>query len=154
MTFRNTPAISIAAICIVVSSGSLYAAAPTITFAASGTFAATPTSGADSLKLAGEPFSVSIMVSAAAMRYQRGSNWAAYNGPKLAGMVHTGLLGPTPATIASLEASIQQAIDPGQNDQFVMQAPVKVVYASRNGCPTLLHPFAPVSLGPGNATLS
>jgi len=136
-----------------------------ITFAASGTFASTPTSGADTLKLAGEPFSVTIVVSASAVPYEHGSNWAAYNGLKLTGTVHSGLLGPTPVAIASSEASIQQAIDPGQNDQFVTQAPVKVVGINLTIkaivimpfgtiAQPLLHPFAPVSLGPGDATLS
>jgi len=166
MTLRKTLAIAmaVAAISFFTPSGKLFAAAPVITYTAAGTFASTPTSGADTLKLAGEPFSVTIAVSASTAPFKTGPNWAAYDKLKLTGSVHSGLLGPTPVNVASAEASIQQAIDPSQYDQFVMQAPVKVVGISLTikaiiilplGTFTkpLLHPFAPVALAPGNATV-
>jgi len=144
---------------------SLSAQAPIITYTASGTFAAAPTSGNDSLKLASEPFSVSIAVSAATPPFKTGPNWAAYHRLHLTGTVHSGLLGPTPVSIASGEASIQQALDPGQFDQFVMTAPVKVVGIDLTlkavvqmpwGTISnqLLHPFGAVTLSPANATLT
>lgn len=163
-------AIAVAAICGFSISNSLAAAtvastAPVITYTATGTFASTPTSGSDTLKLAGEPFSVSIAVSSATAPYNHGPNWAAYNKLKMTGTVHSGLLGPTPVTIASSEASITQAINPNQYDLFSMQAPVKVVGISLTlkapiALPygtisnQLLHPFAAVQMGPGNATLT
>jgi uncharacterized protein (TIGR03437 family) len=170
MMLRNALAatITVAAICCFTGSDKLMAAstAGSLTYTASGTFAATPVSGADTLKLAGEPFSVTITVSAATKPYKTGSNWAAYNKLKLTGSVHSGLLGATPVNIASTEASITQAIAPGTDDTFTMQAPVKVVGISLTlkaqvamplgtiGKP-LLSPFsAPVKLAPGNATLT
>ena len=63
MTLRKTLSIittAVAAVCCFAFTNRLVAAAPIITYAASGTFASIPTSGADALKLAGEPFNVSI----------------------------------------------------------------------------------------------
>jgi hypothetical protein len=151
--------------CFGVSNKLVAATAPTITYTASGTFASTPTSGTDTLKLAGEPFSVSIAASSATAPFKTGSNWAAFDKLKLTGVVHSGLLGATPVSIASGESSIIQAIDPAQYDQFTMEAPIKVVGISLTikavvimpigtiGKP-LLSPFKSVSLAPGNATLT
>jgi len=65
--------------CFGVSNKLVAATAPTITYTASGTFASTPTSGTDTLKLAGEPFSVSIAASSATAPFKTGSNWAAFD---------------------------------------------------------------------------
>jgi uncharacterized protein (TIGR03437 family) len=173
MTLRKILAIAIAvaAICCFAVSDKLVAAtvpntAPMITYTASGTFVAPPTSGADTLKLAGEAFSVTISASAATVPYKHGPNWAAYNQLKLTGTVHSGLLGATPVNIASNEASIIQALDPGLYDQFTMEAPVRVVGISLvikavvimpwGTIPKmLLHPFnAAVAMTPSNATVT
>jgi len=165
---RVVIAIAALAICFLTISGGIAAAstAPNITYAASGTFASPPVSGDDTLKLAGEPFSVSIVVSASTVPYKTGPNYAAYNKLKLTGTVHSGLLGPTPVSIASSEASIIQAIDTGKYDQFTMEAPIKIIGISLTikaviqmpiGTITkpLLQPFtAAVTLAPGNATVS
>jgi hypothetical protein len=170
MTVRKTLAttIAVAAICWFSVSDKLLAAtgtAPIVTFTAAGTFASTPTSGADTLKLAGEPFSVSIAVSEATAPFKHGSNWAAFDKLKLTGSVHSGLLGSTPVNIGSAESSIIQAIDPGQYDSFTMEAPIKVVGISLTikavivmpsgtiGKP-LLQPFKAVAMAPSNATLT
>jgi hypothetical protein len=157
--------IAMLAICCLLIPGLASAAAPNITYTATGTFAAPPTSGDDTLKLAGEPFEVTITVSAAAVPYKTGPNWAAYNKLHLTGTVHSGLLGPTPVAIASGEASLQQALDPGQYDQFEMQAPIKVVGIALTikaivempwgtiSSP-LLHPFSPVTLAVGNTSFT
>ncbi|HUO29491.1 MAG TPA: hypothetical protein VMU80_09750 [Bryobacteraceae bacterium] len=167
MTSRKmlATAIAVAAICTISIPATLSAAAPNITYTASGTFATTPTSGSDQLKLAGEPFSVTIVVSAATVPYKTGPNWCAYNALKLTGTVHSGLVGPSPVSIGSAEASIIQATDAPSYDLFTMEAPIKVVEISltikaqielpnatiKNG---LLYPFGSVALAPGNATLS
>lgn len=130
MTSRRDLVITVltaAVACFAPGEKAVAATGTTITYTASGTFASTPTSGADTLKLAGEPFSVSIAVSSATKPYKTGKNWADYDKLKLTGSVHSGLLGATPVNIASGEASITQAINPGQDDLFTLQAPVKVV---------------------------
>lgn len=162
---RCLTTVAAAAICFAVSHEAVAATAPVITYTASGTFASTPASGADTLKMAGEPFTVTITASSAAQPYKHGPNWAAYHRLTLTGSVHSGLLGPTPVNIASSEASIIQAYSPGQFDQFTMEAPVKVVGISLTikaiilmpfGTITnqLLQPFIPVTLAPGNATVT
>jgi len=172
MTLRNTLAIAIAvaAICCFTISGNLVAAtapatAPIITYTATGTFASVPTSGADTLKLANEPFSVSIKVSAATVPYKTGPGFAAYNKLKLTGTVHSGLIGSTPVNVTSGEATIIQGISPGVYDVFTMEAPIKVVGINLTIKATiimplgtitkaLLHPFPAVTLAPGNATVT
>jgi hypothetical protein len=170
MTFGRTYFNAIAAaaiVCFGFSGGQAVAAtAPTITFTASGTFASAPVSGSDTFKLAGQPFTVSMVVSSAAKPYKTGSNYAAYNKLRLTGQITSGLLGPLPVSIASSEASIIQAISPGKFDQFTLEAPLNIIGVSLTikaviimpvgtiSTP-LLQPFtAAASLVPTNATLT
>jgi hypothetical protein len=167
MTLRKTLSITtaVAAVCCLTFTNRLVAAAPIITYTASGTFASIPTSGADTLKLAGEPFSVSIAVSASTPPYKTGPNWAAYNKLKLTGVVHSGLLGTSPIDIASSQASITQGISPGVDDTFTMQSPVKVVGVSLTIkafiimplgtiVKPLLHTFNTVTMAPATASIT
>ncbi len=139
------------------------AAAPNVTFTASGTFAATPLSGNDTLKLANEPFTISVIANAAAVPVNHGPNWAVFSPLKMTGTVHSGLLGPTPVAIASLASSIEQLVGPSF-DEFVFGIPVKIVginltiratiLAPPGTIPNqLIHIFNPVSLSPGTATV-
>ena len=169
MTFQKTltTAIAVAAIyCFTISDrmDAATTAGTTITYAASGTFAATALNGADTLKLAGEPFTVTIAVSSATPPTKTGPNWALYTKLRLTGSVNSGLLGPTPVPIVSGGASIEQLIAAGKYDSFVMAAPIRVVGLSLTINATiqmplntitkpLLHPFNPVSLVPSNATV-
>ncbi|MGA2136473.1 MAG: hypothetical protein ABSH50_29635 [Bryobacteraceae bacterium] len=169
MTFAKTHLLAAAAValaCFGLSTQAFAATATNITFNATGTFASVPVSGSDTLKLAGEPFNVTIVVSSSTKPYKNGPNYAVYNKLKLTGEVNSGLLGPTPAPIASSEATIQQAIDPGKYDQFIMEAPIKVIGVALTLkavivmplgtiANQLLQPFtASVSLAPSNATLT
>jgi hypothetical protein len=169
MTLRKmlSVAIAVAAVgCFAVPGNLSAATGEIVTYTASGTFATPATSGADTLKLAGEPFSVTISASTATPPYKHGSNWAAFHQLKLTGTVHSGLLGTSPISIASGEASIIQAFDPTQYDLFTMEAPVQVVgialtikavivlpYGTFVQNP-LLQPFSPIALAPGNATMT
>ena len=167
MTLRKTLAITIAvaAICCFAGSGKLLAqTGNTITYTASGTFGS-PVSGADGLELSGEPFSVSIAVSASTPPFKSNKkNWAAFNKLKLTGTVHSGIEGPTAINIGSNESTIIQAIDPDVKDIFTMEAPVavaevKVTVKAVVVMPAgtlkdyLLYPFSAVTLTPTNATL-
>jgi hypothetical protein len=138
--------------------------APNVTFTAAGTFATPQTSGADSLKLAGEPFTISIVASAASVPVKHGRNWCIFNPLKMTGTVHSGLLSSTPVNIASAGASIFQLVGPDFDD-FVTAFPVRVIgldlkiYAKIVLPPgtlpkTLIHPFASVTLTPANATVT
>jgi hypothetical protein len=168
MTLRKTLTIAIALAalgCFTASDRLIAATGAIVTYTASGTFATPATSGADTLKLAGEPFSVTISVSSSTEPYKHGPNWAAFNKLKLTGVVHSGLLGASPVNIASSEATIIQAFDPGQYDTFTMEAPVtvvginltiKAVIVMPYGTITnpLLQPFSAIALAPGNSTVT
>ena len=98
--------------------------------------------------------------------YEHGPNWAAFHQLKLTGTVYSGLLGATPISIASNEATIIQAFDPSQYDIFTTEAPINVVGIAIDikaviimpfgtFSNPLLHPFAePITLAPSNATLT
>ena len=169
MTLEKTRAITIAVsmVCSLAVSHELAAqTAPVITYVASGTFASTPISGDDTLKLAGEPFAVTIVANSSDEPYEHGPNWAAFHQLKLTGTVYSGLLGATPISIASNEATIIQAFDPSQYDIFTTEAPINVVGIAIDikaviimpfgtFSNPLLHPFAePITLAPSNATLT
>ena len=172
MTFQKmlSIAVAVAAICGVtvpvnLAAATVPAATPNIVYTASGTFASPATSGADSLKLAGEPFSVTISVSPTTVPFKTGPGYAAYNKLTIKGQVHSGLVGSTPVPIASGEATIIQGITPNVSDTFIMEAPIKVVGMSLTIKATitmplgtitkpLLHPFNSVTLTPTNAVVS
>jgi hypothetical protein len=169
MTLRKMLPVAIAAAvvgCFAVPGNLSAATGEIVTFTASGTFSTPATSGSDTLKLAGEPFSVTISASTATPPYKHGPNWAAFHQLKLTGTVHSGLLGTSPISIASGEASIIQAFAPTQYDLFTMEAPVQVVgialtikavivlpYGTFVQNP-LLQPFSAIALAPGNATMT
>ncbi|HUD98108.1 MAG TPA: hypothetical protein VMR62_00940 [Bryobacteraceae bacterium] len=169
MTLRRTLSITMAAAaigCLAVSSRLVAATTnPIITYTASGTFASTPISGEDQLQLAGEPFTVSIAVSATTPPSQQGTSCCVYNKLTLKGVVHAGILGTTPEDIASSEATIIQSVDPGVKNLFTMEAPIKVVdfivtikavivLPANALSKPLLYPFGSVTLAPTNATVT
>ena len=136
----------------------VFAAAPNVTYTAAGTFGNPAVSGADELKMAGEPFTINIVASSASEPIKHGSNWAVYSPFKMTGEVHSGLVGPTPVNIASGAASIQLAQGPDY-DIFIAAFPVKVVGISLTVKATIqlpvgtlanlyVHPFSPVTLDP------
>jgi hypothetical protein len=136
---------------------------PNVTFIASGTFATPQVSGDDTLKLAGEPFTINIVAPAGSVPVKHGPNWAVLSPFKMTGTVHSGLLGSEPINIASTGASIFEEVGPDY-DPFETGFPVKVVGISLTiqaqftlppGTFTkpLIHPFAAVALAPGNTTV-
>jgi len=139
------------------------AAASIVIFTAGGTFASSPVSGADTLKLAGEPFSITIPVNAAMVPIKTGPNWAVYSPLHMTGQVSSGLLGQTPVDIASAGTSIEQLVGP-QYDEFLAAFPVQVVGSSLTITATLqlptgtipnqlVHAFAAVPLSPSSGTI-
>ena len=141
-----------------------FAAAPDVSYTAAGTFSNPAVSGADDLKLAGEPFTITIVASSASEPSKHGSNWGVYSPFKMTGEVHSGLIGSTPVDIASGAASIQLAIGPAY-DIFITAFPVKVVGISLTIKATInlpvgtlanlyIHPFSAVALNPSITTIS
>jgi uncharacterized protein (TIGR03437 family) len=161
---RKTQALSIAAaalVCLAAAEKKLAAAnpdtAPNVTYTATGTFSITPVSGADLFKLAGEPFSIKIVVNAALAPTSHGPSWAKYTKLRMTGTVGSGLE-PTPVTISSGQTSIELATGNPSYDLFEMFAPVNVVGVQINVTAAIqmpfgtiskpqIHPFAAVTLG-------
>ena len=174
MKFRKMLAIAIAmaaigcgAISVNLAAATVPDTAPIITYKATGVFADSPTSGEDQLKLAGEPFGVSIAVSAATPPSKSGPNYDVYKGLDLLATVHSLLVGTTGVHLSSKQAVIIQTIVPTKYDSFVMEAPVRVPVVGVNLTikatilmplgtisKPLLHPFKTIYLRPSNAKVS
>jgi len=143
------------------------AAAHTVVYNATGTFATLPLSGADQFKLAGEPFNLSLTVSEATKPVKQSMYAAQYANIPLSGTVHSGNFPEMPIPIPpnqfatfSLEVGA-----PGQPDLGTVQATVLVLgtpiaFSAKFVLPpgTLtgkaIRPFtAPVTLTPSDAAL-
>jgi hypothetical protein len=139
--------IAAAAVCFLAAPGRLAAASPetgaTITYTASGTFASTPVSGTDTLKLAGQPFNISVVGNSALKPTKSGKNWALFTPLKMSGSVYSGLVPGTPIPISSSEASIEQTIGT-TDDIFQFASPV---YVSLLGLTLTVDADLPLPLG-------
>jgi hypothetical protein len=93
-----------------------------VIYTASGTFGVTPISGADTLRLSGEPFTISISAKTGTVPGQHGSNWAIYGGLGMSGTVYSGLTGAEPIPIQSDHAELQLTVGPDDiiNATFVV----------------------------------
>ena len=135
-----------------------------VTYTAAGTFSSTVVSGADTLKLAGEPFSLSIIAPTGSKPVANGPGWEMFGPFRMTGEVHSGLLGPTPVNISSLSAQIIQGIG-AVYDLFQTSFPVYVIGINLTINATIflppgtittpgMEPFAAtVKLAPGNTTV-
>lgn len=126
---RKMLSLSAAAVMACVATSVMTAATPaageTVTYTATGTFAATPISGSDQLRLAGEPFTINVVGNSSLAPAKHGSNWAIYNGLSMTGTVYSGLLGAEPISIAAV-ASIELATSTTE-DVLQMAFPVQVI---------------------------
>jgi len=128
-----------------------------IKYTASGTFAASPINGDDTLKLSGQTFTITVLGNSAKTPVQTGRNWAIFGGMKMSGTVYTGLLPGEPIAISTKKASIHQTISASE-DIFECSFPVTVVGIALNVTATLdlpggtikesksLRPFATTAL--------
>jgi len=138
------------------------ATAPNVTYTAAGTFTVPQQSGSDLFKLAGQPFSISIVANSAAVPSKHGGTWAQFSGLKMTGTVNSNLL-PTPISISSSRTSIVLATGNPSFDLLLLGTTIKVVGIQITiTCPImmpkgtlsgpLIHPFtAPVTLNPSIA---
>lgn len=156
--------IAVAALLSLTASEKLVAAnpdaAPNVTYTATGVFSTPQTSGGDVFKLAGEPFSITVVANAAAVPTSHGSNWAKFTSLPMTGTISTGLT-PTPYSIKSNMTSVQLALGNPNYQLFVLFAPVSVVntpiYVTANIqmplgtlAKPLNHPFAAITLSPAD----
>jgi hypothetical protein len=96
-----------AVLACLLSAGNLPAAS-TVTYNATGNFATPQLDGADMLKLAGEPFSLSVVASTTLVPTAHGHTWAEYTNLSMTGTVYSGLLPGVPIPIASSAATLVQ----------------------------------------------
>ena len=141
------------------------ATAPNVTYTAFGTFGTTPISGSDLFRLAGQPFSISIVASEALVSKNHGAQWAVYSGLKMSGEVETALL-PTPVTISNSSTNLALAFGNPSYDVFLLGTPVKIVGMTVTITANITMPkgtiandhilpfTAPVSLSAANATVT
>jgi len=97
-----------------VAASVMAAATPSypVIYTATGTFGATPVSGADTLRMAGEPFTIKLSANTAMAPYQHGKNWASYQNLKMSGTVYSGLTGSAPIPVGAINAGLQLTTGP------------------------------------------
>jgi hypothetical protein len=160
--------IAVAAICCLAAPGTLAAAGPQksadVTFTATGTFAATQVSGADTLKMAGQPFTISVVANSSLKPIQHGQNWAIFKPLVMSGTVYSGLIPNQAIPIGSSTAALDQTVGASE-DIFQSGFPVVVIgialnvraYITLPGgtlASALIRPFASVALNSTNATVT
>lgn len=152
--------VAAAAACCLAAPPRLSAASPDkgadITFTATGTFAATPVSGADTLKLAGQPFTIAVVGSSSKKPTKHGRNWAVFNPLQMTGTVYSGLIPNQAIPISATTSTIEQTVGASE-DIFKTAFPVVVIgialqvkayipLAGGTLSTALLRPFSSVAL--------
>jgi hypothetical protein len=97
-----------------------------IQYVATGTFSATPVSGTDGLRLAGNPFSLTLYACETKTPSKSGSGYAVYTPVDYTGTVQSSLLGGGGHNIQGY-ASIILSVPASGRDTFQVYAPVKVL---------------------------
>src|SRR5579871_3799115 len=114
--------VTVALVCVCFAS-QLAAQAPNITYTASGIFTTPAVSGPDTFKLAGEPFSISVVANASTPPTKYGPTWAEFSNLPMTGTVHSGLV-PTPFTLSSSKTNLELAVGNPSYDVFFVGAPI------------------------------
>ena len=155
-----------------IACGSLWAqnTSRNVIYTAAGTFASTQVSGADLLKLAGQPFSLSVIANSSTVPTSNGGHWAIFSDLLMSGTVQSGLIPPPPTVIHCTPhtkgcASLELATGNPDVDMLGMGAPITVIeeqltIGAALSLPkgTLVNPLirlftAPVTLGPTSGTV-
>ena len=158
--------LALALLCWLAGPGLRGAMATTVevVYTASGKFASPQISGSDGLKLAGEPFKISIVASPSSVPNKAGTNWDYFLPLPMTGVVYSALFNRTPVDISSVHASIYQALG-DTRDAFTATFPLRIlgVYITVDAqislpagtlTKPLIHPFTAVELSPENATVT
>jgi hypothetical protein len=142
----------------------LAAAYPNVTYTATGTFASPPVSGLDTFRLAGEPFTISIVANDSQLTKFHGPSYADYGPLRMTGSINTQLI-PTPVAIASNASFILMAYGNPSYDLFEIGSQLTVISVSLHITAVIVlpkgtlttvrnHPFGPVTLTPSMATMT
>ena len=143
------------------------ATAPNVLYTATGTFSSTVVSGPDRFKLAGQPFTISIIANEAFTPASHGPGWNTYTKLKMSGTVQSGLL-PTPTAISSASSSLELAVLSSLNSNaLAIFAPLSIMKGLQINLTAVMqmpmgtlsklavYPFkAPVTLSSSNNTVT
>ena len=151
----------------VLSCGLLAASTPpNVIYTASGNFATPPLLGADMLKLAGEPFTFSILANTAMPPTTYGANFATYTPLKFSGTLYSNLLPGVPINITGQHAFLSLNNSNAAYDQLQMsiqelvlnyQLKISALVTMPKGTLVNLHihPFAaPITLTSATASMT
>jgi hypothetical protein len=136
---------------------------PNITYTAAGTFGS-PISGSDTFKLAGEPFTISVVANDSALSGYHGPTYAGYYPLQLTGTIYSGL-DPAPVAISSRQTWIVLSNGEPSYDQFVLGCKLKILTLRFTISANIMlpkgtletvhnHPFGPITLSPDTATMT
>jgi len=132
-----------------------------ITFTATGIFGSTPLSGADTLLLRGQQFTITVVGNSSLVPTTHGRNWAIFTDLVMNGTVYSGLIPNQPYPISSTTAAIDQTVGASE-DIFQSGFPATVadipltirayfILPGGTLSKPFLRPFASVPLGPNPA---
>ncbi|HTT61871.1 MAG TPA: hypothetical protein VMG35_08520 [Bryobacteraceae bacterium] len=145
------------------ASATVFAGYPNIIYTAVGTFG-NPISGSDTFRLAGEPFSLSILANDSQLSSFHGPTYAGYSNLLMSGTLNSHLIQP-PISIYSRAAWVVMANGNPNHDQFTMGSPVRILSLTLSftanitlpkGALTTVrnHVFPPVPLAAHMATVT
>jgi len=118
-----------AALCYLTASQSLVAAdpsaSPNVIYTANGVFAATPISGPDNVRLAGQPFTIQIEANESLAPTSSGPGWAEYTGLTMQATIRTPF-NPAPLTFKNRRAAILLAVGDPDHDVLDLSSTVSL----------------------------
>jgi hypothetical protein len=97
-----------------------------VTYTATGIFAAPAINGADTLKMAGEPFTISVVGQSSMKPKLSGPNWDIFKPLTMTGTVNSGLLPGQPIAISSTSVELQETAG-ADEDILLATFPVEVI---------------------------
>jgi hypothetical protein len=98
---------------------------PNVTYTANGTFAATPIAGTDSVRLAGNPFTLHVQANESLLPTSGGATWAEYTGLAMKVTVVSSTHAE-PLTFQNRRASVTLAVGNPDYDVFAVFAPISL----------------------------
>jgi hypothetical protein len=110
---KRALSLTLAAAGMLCVAGTLAATPTNVTYTASGNFASPPLKGADMLKLAGQPLSMSVVAPIGLKPTKTGTGYAVYSNLSLTATLYSGLLPGVPVTVTNSTTSLYLQI--GQN---------------------------------------
>jgi hypothetical protein len=103
------------------------ATAPNVTYTASGRFSRTLVSGSDIYKLAGEPFSLSVVANESIVPHSHAAGYATYTGLKATGTVVSALIPQSRVPLGSTHTFMDLQLGNPSHDVIELIIPVTVI---------------------------